>query len=185
MFKSFYYGFTKEATIWYPYHDEDHDFELPSKFKLDLVCTDEYSIAAFRPMITPGLLPVNFFMGRGLTRSYEFYNPSIASRQLGFGQLPIFLFFTDRIKPREALQSALEYDRLKALTSSIPPFNLELWSPALFSSKAYSLWWTEWKLHLLCSSAKTYCQLCDPGYDESDEEVKDLLILNNSIIRVF
>jgi hypothetical protein len=47
--------------------------------------------------ITPCLLPTNFCFGHGKAKlySYEFYHPSLVSRQFGLDQLPIPLFFTD------------------------------------------------------------------------------------------
>jgi hypothetical protein len=55
-------------------------------------------------IITPRAIPVNTFgSGKNTNITYEFYNPSVVSRQLAFGQLPIKLCFADVIKPRETI----------------------------------------------------------------------------------
>uniref|UniRef100_A0A0A9H7Z7 Uncharacterized protein n=1 Tax=Arundo donax TaxID=35708 RepID=A0A0A9H7Z7_ARUDO len=41
-FKAFYYGFTRERVVWYPYEDIS-DFELPFKFRPDAALADETS----------------------------------------------------------------------------------------------------------------------------------------------
>jgi len=51
--------------------------------------------------------------------SFEFYNPSVAARQLGFGQVPPLLFFIGKVQFRGALNSALSYDRLKNLEPDV------------------------------------------------------------------
>ena len=40
-----------------------------------------------KEIISPRILPTNFTAGKDIP-SYEFYNPLVAARQLGFGQVP-------------------------------------------------------------------------------------------------
>jgi hypothetical protein len=49
----------------------------------------------------------------------------VAAHQLGFGQLPVHLFFMDWVKPRETVNSGLEYDRLKNLVLDAETIELE------------------------------------------------------------
>jgi hypothetical protein len=67
--------------------------------------------------------------------SYEFYYPYVAARQLGFGQLPVHLFFTDLVKPRETVSNGLEYDRLKNLVLDADTIDLEGWIISSFTTK--------------------------------------------------
>ena len=71
-----------------------------------------------KEIISPRILPVNFTAGKDIT-SFEFYNPLVADRQLGFGQVPSLPFFAGKVQFRGALNSALSYDRLKNLEPDV------------------------------------------------------------------
>jgi hypothetical protein len=79
--------------------------------------------------------------------TYEFYHPTSAVRQFGMGQLPISLFFADKIQSRGEISSFLMMDRLLNLPG--PPLgsidNIRL---RTFRSVAFDWWWIEWKRHL-------------------------------------
>jgi hypothetical protein len=49
-------------------------------------------------IIKLGILPSCVF-GKDQSASYEFYNPSVSARQLGFSQLLIGLYFSNLVKP--------------------------------------------------------------------------------------
>jgi len=83
-------------------------YENPFKFQFDSWKTDEEATKIMKEIISPRVLPVNFTTGKDIY-SYEFYNPSVAARQLGFGQVPPSLFFVSKIQFREAHNSALSY----------------------------------------------------------------------------
>nr|CAE04936.2 OSJNBa0017P10.13 [Oryza sativa Japonica Group]CAE75878.1 B1234D02.2 [Oryza sativa Japonica Group] len=93
--------------------------------------------------------------GRNIQVSYEFYHTMSLARQLGLGQLPIGLFFADKIQCRGEITSTLMMDRLLNLPG--PPLgsidNIEL---AGFKSRTFDRWWGEWKLHLFHQSASIY-----------------------------
>lgn len=88
-FKGFYNGLDEGHTNWFVYDGED-EFERPYKFRFSKACNDKTSSSIFQCMITPGILPVDFHHGRChkgtqipiVPPSYEFYNPSVAARQL-------------------------------------------------------------------------------------------------------
>ena len=71
-----------------------------------------------KEIISPKILPINFTAGKDIP-SYEFYNPSIAARQLGFGQVPPSLFFVGKVQFKGAVNSALSYSRLKDLEPDV------------------------------------------------------------------
>jgi hypothetical protein len=88
-FRSFYLGFTLESIIWFAYRDDDTNFETIFSFA-DLHEDDE-NMMVFVEMIKTRLLPSCVF-GKDPSSTYEFYNPLVSARQLGFGQLPIGLY---------------------------------------------------------------------------------------------
>lgn len=171
IFKSFYHGFSRQTTVWFAYNDADA-YELPSKFRFSEVYGDGADI--FKIIISPAVLPVGFHRGHNRLQSYEYYYPSIPARQLGFGRLPIKLFFSDKMRAREHVSSGLEFDRVHALESVVRPYTLDTFVYGSFSSKLFSQWWAYWKKHLLYRSSKTYCQLLDPDYIEYDDDVRTL-----------
>ena len=91
-FKFFYNGFPKTSTICFAYHDEEVVYENPFKFQLDSWKIDEDATKIMKDIISPRILPVNFTSGKDIP-SFEFYNPLVAARQLGFGQVPPLPFF--------------------------------------------------------------------------------------------
>ena len=113
-FKCFYNGFPETSTIWFAYQDEKVIYENPFKFQLDSWKTDEEATKIMKEIVYPRILPINFTAGKDIP-SYEFYNLSVAARQLGFGQVPPFLFFVGTVQFRGALDNALSYGRLKDL----------------------------------------------------------------------
>nr|CAE04994.2 OSJNBb0093G06.2 [Oryza sativa Japonica Group] len=153
---SFYEGFQKNARIWFSYEDSAH-LELPSDFRFEDINYERYqkSREVFSAAISPCIFPVGIHQGRNIQVSYEFYHPMSSARQLGMGQLPIGLFFANKIQCRGEISSTLMMDRLLNLQG--PPLgsieNIEL---ATFWSKAFDRWWCEWKLHLFHQSASMY-----------------------------
>jgi hypothetical protein len=111
-FKLLYKGFSGEILEWFIYSDIP-EFELPYSFRFESKYTDAGPLKILNCLIKPCLLSIEVRHGREkLPISYEFYNPSIAARQLGFGQLPPKLFFADKLKPREAISSGIEFSRI-------------------------------------------------------------------------
>nr|AAX95386.1 Protein of unknown function (DUF1165), putative [Oryza sativa Japonica Group]ABA92896.1 retrotransposon protein, putative, Ty3-gypsy subclass [Oryza sativa Japonica Group] len=139
-----------------PYEDSAL-LEHPSDFRFEDINHERYqkSREVFSAAISPCILPVGIHQGRNIQVSYEFYHPMSAARQLGMGQLPIGLFFADKIQCRGEISSTLMMDRLLNLHG--PPLgsieNIEL---ATFRSRSFDKWWGEWKLHLFHQSASMY-----------------------------
>jgi hypothetical protein len=111
-FKLFYKGFSGDILEWFVYSDIP-EFELPYSFRFESEHTDVGSLKILNCLIKPCLLPTEVRNGREKPPiSYEFYYPSIAARQLGFGQLPPKLFFANKLKPREAISLGIEFSRI-------------------------------------------------------------------------
>jgi len=141
------------------------EFELPISFRFETACLDEQLTVIFQCIVKPGLLPVEFRHGREKPpTSYEFYNPSIAARQLGFGQLPPGLFFVDKLRPREAVNQPWESWRIQQFEDALPSINDEAWNSGPFSSNLFDAWWQEWDQHLFCNSVMPFCQSLDPSF---------------------
>jgi len=91
---------------------------------------------------------------------------------LGFGQLPIRLYFVDKLKPREYIGDGIECNQISQLVSAIPSVNPPEVVYGLFSSTLFNQWWAEWKDHLFCQAVKTFCQRLDDNF-EADDEVRN------------
>jgi hypothetical protein len=121
-------------------------------------------------MIKPGFLPSCVF-GKDQSDTYEFYNPSVCARQLGFGQLSIGLYFSNLIKPPEIIPSGTSYQRLLDRVPDSATVDLDSWRFSGFSSPLFNIWWAEWCDHLFCISPRIYCEKLDPAYHASADEV--------------
>nr|BAD30580.1 aminotransferase-like protein [Oryza sativa Japonica Group]BAD31383.1 aminotransferase-like protein [Oryza sativa Japonica Group] len=112
-FNNFYDGFPKNSRIWFAY--EGHGiFELLGDFRFDEINSKKYdkSREVFSAAISPCIIPVGIHQGKNIQMTYEFYHPTSAARQFGMGQLPISLFFADKIQSRGEITSLLMMDRL-------------------------------------------------------------------------
>jgi hypothetical protein len=150
-FKCFYNGFPEISTIWFAYHDEKVSYEKPFKFQLDSRKDDEDVTKSMKEIISPRILPANFTSSKDAP-SFEFYNPSIAARQLEFGQVPPLAFFTGKIQFRGAINNAISYDRLKNFEPDVDMALLADWQITSFTTTPFIQWWSEWQEHLFCKS---------------------------------
>ena len=171
-FKSFYNGFPEISTIWFAYQDEKVMYENPFKFQLESWKTDEEATKIMKEIIFPRILPINFTAGKD-TPSYEFYNSSVATRQLGFGQVPPFPIFASQVQFRGALDnSSLSYSRLKDLEPDVDMTLLADWQIVPFATSPFIQWWSEWQEHIFCKSAHLYCIALDNNYQSGEHEVQ-------------
>ncbi|XP_025875759.2 uncharacterized protein [Oryza sativa Japonica Group] len=149
-------GFPRNTRIWFAY-EGSAGFELPGDFRFEEINSEKYdkSIEVYSTAISPCILPVGIHQGKNIQMTYEFYHPISAARQLGMGQLPISLFFADKIQSRGEITSTLMMDRL--LNIAGPPLgsinNIKL---RMLRSAAFDRWWVEWKKHLSHQSASMY-----------------------------
>nr|BAX24987.1 aminotransferase-like [Oryza minuta] len=136
-------------------YPSDSDFELPADLNLGLINDDMVSREVFMIGVTPCLLPVGIFQGRSTSLSYEFYNPMVAARQCGLGQLPVSLHFHWLLESRGTVSSALIMS--KALETRIPALGDcdRLWLSA-FIHISFQAWWQEWAIHIFHQSARFF-----------------------------
>jgi hypothetical protein len=117
------------------------NFDLPLDFRFEDINSEKFdkSREVFSAAISPCILPVGIHQGRNIQVSYEFYHPMSSARQFGMGQLPIGLFFADKILCRGEISSTLMMDRLLNIPG--PPLggidNIEL---ARFRSRNFDRW---------------------------------------------
>jgi len=129
-----------------------------------------------KEIVSPRILPANFTSGKDAP-TFEFYNPSIAARQLGFGQVPPLPFFAGKVQFRGAISNALSYDRLKDLEPNIDMTLLADWQIAPFITIPFTQWWSEWQEHLFCRSVNLYCIAMNNNYQAAEDEVQIKSIL--------
>lgn len=115
-FGNFYDGFPKDSRSWFVY-EYFADFELPADFRFDEINSDKFekSREVFIADISPCILPIGIHQGRNIQISYKFYYPMSAARQVGMSQLPITLYFSDKIQTRGEIISALMMDQLLSI----------------------------------------------------------------------
>jgi hypothetical protein len=123
-FRSFYLGFNSNSIIWFAYKDDEPHLE--TTFNFDDIHKDDKDKIASVEIIKPWLLPSCVF-GKDQSFTYEFYNPSVCARQLGFGQLPIGLYFLNLIKPLEIIPSGTCYQRILDRVPDSATINLDSW----------------------------------------------------------
>ena len=178
-FQTFYNGLSRDHWAWMPYEDEES--KLPLLFHpADGALNKDNDL--MMAIITPRVIPVNNFgSGKNTNTTYEFYNPSVLSHQLAFGQLPIKLCYADVVKPRETITSGLEWIRVAQLPPDTDTTDVDLlaWVPASFITESYRLWWEEWKEQLFTASAHVYRNMIDSEHEIPDDVVSFLPILNS------
>ena len=116
---------------------------------------------------------MNFF-SRKDSPTYKFYNPSVAARQFGLGQMPIGVHFVARVKFREPVSRGFVYNRLCNLTPDSNTIDLSTWLVVPFSTQQFKLCWAEWKQHLFCATPVVYCNQLDPAHADPNAEVTKL-----------
>ncbi|GJN11657.1 hypothetical protein PR202_ga29861 [Eleusine coracana subsp. coracana] len=168
-FRMLYNGLVSEHIIWFAYMDSENLFENPF-FNFESITSDDTSRENFSIVISPGILLVVLFGGKGQPSSYEFYYPSASARQLCMGQLPIKLSLADLVKTRGEVTSGVERDRLKNLIPTPISPDLSTWQLISFTTKPYRQWWSEWSKHLFNMSATVYCKKFDPSFESPEPE---------------
>lgn len=167
IFTLFYNGIAPEFLTWYAYEDFDDHFELPISYSLELSNVDPRILTA---VLCPGILPAEIFASKE-RRSYEFYYPSVVARQFLFGQTPIFPFFAEIVQPRNSVPSGLFYDRLKASMIKDPIIDISDWTAASFTTRAFRVWWREFRQHAFNIATSTYCLKIDADFQIPVNEV--------------
>jgi hypothetical protein len=67
----------------------------------------------------------------------------MVARQMGFGQLPLALFFADKVKPRETINNSIEYNRILHFEQSLLLEAISGLECVPFTSLAFHHLWQE------------------------------------------
>ena len=129
-------------------------------------------------MIQPGFLPVGMSTSNRIIKpGYETYQPVIAARQFGLGQVPPHFHIHHLVESRADLPDGLTssrcysmFDDLHILIPADLPFDL--------SSIDFSTWWGMWKTHVFRKALDPQLQQIDPEYVIPEEEVPNLCTLS-------
>ena len=121
-------------------------------------------------LVRPRLLPVEIRHDREKPpTSYEFYYPLVIARQMGFGQLPPALYFADKVKLREVVNTRVEYNRILHFEQSLLREAISGWDCTPFTSISHDHWWQEWSQHIFNAPVPTYCFLLHPDFEATPE----------------
>ena len=146
--------------------------------------TDEEATKIMKEIISPRILPINFTAGKDVP-SYEFYNPSVAAKRLGFGQVPPSPFFVGKVQFRGVLNGSLSYNWLKDLKPDVDMALLADWQITPFVTTLFTQWWSEWQEHIFCKAANLYCIALNENYQAAENEVRNQTHLFCCIIMFF
>jgi hypothetical protein len=101
---------------------------------------------------------------------YEFYQPVVAARQFGLGQVPPHFLLHRLIINRVDLPDALTTQRCYSLFSDLLiPIPADL----IFTSSAvdFEIWWSMWKTHVFRKALGPMLQQIHAEYEVPEEEV--------------
>jgi hypothetical protein len=143
-FKLFYRNSLEVALEWFECSDIP-EFELPTSFRFQTIYSDPEELKILSHLVRRSLLPIEVRHGREKPPTYyEFFCPSMVARQMGFGQLSLALFFADKVKPREIVNTGIEYNRTLHFQQSLLLEAISRWECIPFSSTTFDHWWQEW-----------------------------------------
>jgi hypothetical protein len=122
-------------------------------------------------MICPCFLPVGMSTSnRIIKRGYESYQPVIAARQFGLGQVPPHFFLHHLTESRDDLPNLVTSQKCYSLFDDlhIPiPDDLSF----TFSINGFETWWSTWKAHIFQKALGPVLQQIDAEYEASEGEV--------------
>jgi hypothetical protein len=160
-FRIFYQGL--DNPIFFPYIDSEI-FENPITFRLADFADDESTWHLYSIMIRPCFLQVGMSTSnRIINPGYEFYQPVVAARQFGLGQVPPHFFLHHLTMSRDDLPDILTSQRCYSLS----PINLSF----TFSAIGFKNWWSMWKTHVFRKALGPMLQQIDAEYEAPEEEV--------------
>uniref|UniRef100_A0A0A9DMG9 DUF1409 domain-containing protein n=1 Tax=Arundo donax TaxID=35708 RepID=A0A0A9DMG9_ARUDO len=89
---------------------------------------------------------------------------------MGFGQLPVGLFFIDKLKARQPISSGLEYNWILRLAEDLPLGDHGDIILSYSCSKLFVQWWRDWKKHIFWASPSRYLALSDSEDEGPDRD---------------
>jgi hypothetical protein len=167
-FKVFYQGL--DNPIFFPYAASD-SFENLITFRLDSFADDDSTRHLYSIMIHPCFLPVGMSTSNRIIKpGYESYQPVIATRQLGLGQIPPHFFLRYLIESRADLPGLVTSQNCYSLFDDLHiPIPID---PSFtFSTIGFETWWSMWKDHIFWKAIGPMLQQIDAEYEAFEGEV--------------
>jgi hypothetical protein len=144
-FRIFYRGLNNP--IFLPY-TESEIFENPATFRLADFADDVDTRCLYSVMIHPCLLPVGISTSNRIIKlGYKFYQPVVAARPFGLGQVPPHFLLHHLTSNRIDQPDAVTTQRCHSLFSELLiPIPVDL----AFTSSAidFENWWSMWKTYV-------------------------------------
>jgi hypothetical protein len=122
-------------------------------------------------MICPCLLPIGMSTSNRIIKpGYEFYQPVVATRQFGLGQVPPHFLLHHLTSNRIDLPDAVTTQRCYSLfLDLLIPIPVDL---AFTSSDIdFKNWWSMWKTHVFRKALGPMLQQIHAEYEVPEEEV--------------
>jgi hypothetical protein len=122
-------------------------------------------------MIHPCLLPVGMSTSNRIFKpGYESYQPVVAARQFGFGQVPPDFFLHHLTKSRTDLSDSLTSSRCYSLFDDLHiPIPIDI--SFTFSAISFENWWSMWKTHVFRKALGPMLQQIYVECEVPEEEV--------------
>jgi hypothetical protein len=135
---------------------------------------DTRRLRLYSIMVRPCLLPVGMSTSNQIMKlGYEFYQPVVAVRQLGLGQVPPHFLLHLLTSNRVDLPDAVTTQRCYSLFSDLP---LSVQTNLTFTSSAVDFegWWSMWKTHVFRRALGPMLQQIHSEYEIPAGEVLPL-----------
>jgi hypothetical protein len=167
-FRIFYKGL--DNPIFLPY-TKSEIFENPATFRLADFANDIDTQCLYSIMIRPCLLPVGISTSNWIIKpGYEFYQPDVAARQFGLGQVPPHFLLHHLTSNRVDLPDTVTTQRCYSLFSDLfIPIPVDL--VFIPSAVDFEDWWLMWKTHVFQRSLVPMLQQIHTEYEIPKGEV--------------
>jgi hypothetical protein len=144
-FKVFYRGL--DNPLFLPSAASD-SFENPTTFRLHNFADDDSTRHLYSIMVCPCFLPVGMSTSNKIIKpGYESYQPVVAARQLGLGQVPPHFFLHHLTESRADLLDLVTRQKCYSLFDDLHiPIPIDL--SFTFSINGFENWWSMWKDHI-------------------------------------
>jgi hypothetical protein len=144
-FKVFYRGL--DNPLFFPYAASEN-FENLITFKLDSFADDDSTRHLYSIMIHPCFLPVGMSTSNRIIKpGSESYQPVIAARQFGLGQVPPHFFLHHLTKSRADLPDLITIQKCYSLFDDLHIL-IHVDLSFIFSINGFGTWWSMWKAHI-------------------------------------
>jgi hypothetical protein len=130
-------------------------------------------------MICPCFLSVGMSTSNRIIKpGYESYQPVIAARQLGLGQVPPHFILHHLIESRADLPDLITSQKCYSLFDDLHiPITVDL--SFTFSINGFGTWWSMWKDHIFRKALGPMLQQIDAEYEASEGEVFSVRTLHD------